>query len=87
MARAPNSVQARPLLPRSAGDLLQAAGLPFDQNADLLTKSAADLQRSYDFVIADPDLNQFRKPAGIPSLDFQKFLVQMHEHYTGKKLL
>ena len=68
-------------------DLLQAAGLPFDQNAEVLTESVADLQRSYDFIMADPNLNQYRKPAGIPAVDFQKFLVQMYEHYTGKKLL
>ena len=69
------------------GDLLQAAGLPFDLNAEVLTKSVADLQRSYDFVISDPEFNHFRKPAGIPSADFQTFLVRMYEHYTGKKLL
>ena len=68
-------------------DLLEAAGRPLDDNATALAGSVADLQRSYEFVIADPNLTQYRKPAGTPPEDVQKFLVQMYEHYTGKKLL
>ena len=68
-------------------DLLQAAGLPFDENAAVLATTVADLQRIYEFVIADPHLTQYRKPAGTPPEDMQKFLVQIYEHYTGKKLL
>ena len=68
-------------------DLLEAAGRPFDENAMVLAGSVADLQRSYDFVMADPNLTQYRKPAGTPHEDVQKFLVQMYQHYTGKRLL
>ena len=68
-------------------DLLEAAGWPLDDNATALAGSVADLKRSYEFVIADPNLTQYRKPAGTPPEDVQKFLVQMYEHYTGKKLL
>ena len=68
-------------------DLLQAAGLPFDENAAVLADSTADLRRSYEFVIADPNFNQYRKPVGTPPPDVQKFVIQMYEHYTGKKLL
>ena len=67
--------------------LLHAAGLPFDENAAVLAASVADLQRSYEFVISDPNLTQYRKPVGTPPEDVQKFLVQIYEHYTGKKLL
>ena len=68
-------------------DLLQAAGLPFDETAAVLADSTADIRRSYEFVIADPDFTPYRKPTGTPSSDMQKFVVQMYEHYTGKKLL
>jgi transcriptional regulator with XRE-family HTH domain len=68
-------------------DLLQAAGLPFDENAAVMAETLADLQRVYEFVISDPNLSQYRKPAGTPPEDMQKFLVQVYEHYTGKKLL
>ena len=45
------------------------------------------IQRYYDFVMADPDLRDCRKPKETPSVDFQRFVVEMYEHYTGKKLL
>ncbi len=69
------------------GDLLQAAGLPFDEHAAVLADSNAELNRIYEFVIADPDFIQYAKPAGIPPGDMQQFVVRMYEHYTGKKLL
>ena len=68
-------------------DLLQAAGLPFDENAAVLADSTADLRRSYEFVISDPNFTQYRKPLGTPPPDVQKFVIQMYQHYTGKKLL
>ena len=46
-----------------------------------------NIQRSYDFVMADPDLSGCRKPEERPSVDFQRFVVEMYEHFTGKKIL
>ena len=69
------------------GELLQVAGLPFDENAAVLADSNAELQRIYEFVIADPDFMHYGKPAGMPPADVQQFVIQMYEHYTGKKLL
>jgi transcriptional regulator with XRE-family HTH domain len=69
-------------------DLLQAAGLQPEGTALQYEASAADVQRSYEFVLADPNFRQFQKPSqSPPPLDFQRFLVQVYEHYTGKKLL
>ena len=45
------------------------------------------VRRCYDFVMTDPDLSGLRKPEETPSADFQRFVVQMYQHYTGKKLL
>ena len=69
------------------GELLQAAGLPFDENAAVLEDSNTELHRVYEFVIADPNFMHYGKPAGAPPADVQKFVIQMYEHYTGKKLL
>ena len=69
------------------GELLQAAGLPFDEHAAVLADSTNELQRIYEFVIADPSFMYYGKPAGTPPADVQKFVIQMYEHYTGKKLL
>ena len=68
-------------------DLLQAAGLPFDENAAVLADSVSELQRIYEFVIADPNFSHYGKPAGTPPVDVQKFVVHMYEHYTGKRLI
>ena len=69
------------------GELLQAAGLPFDEHAAVLADSNTELHRIYEFVIADPNFMHYGKPAGTPPADVQKFVIQMYEHYTGKKLL
>ena len=68
-------------------DLLQAAGLdpvtPVPESAG----SVLDVQRSYEFVMADPDFRHLQKPQGTPSVDYQRFIVEMYQHYTGKRLL
>ena len=46
-----------------------------------------NIRRSYDFVMADPDLSGCWKPEERPSVDFQRFVVEMYEHFTGKKIL
>ena len=68
-------------------DLLETAGLPFDENVAVLEDSASELQRIYEFVIADPNFAHYGKPAGTPPVDVQKFVVHMYEHYTGKRLI
>ena len=68
-------------------NLLQATAMPLEEAPIEYSGSILDVQRSYDYVLADPVLNQYRKPAGMPSMDYQRFVVQMYQHYTGKKLL
>ena len=69
-------------------DLLYTAGTPIEE---IPTASEADsiidVQRGYDFVLADPGLSQYQKPSRTLPLEVQKFVVQMYQHYTGKKLL
>ena len=45
------------------------------------------MQRYYDFVMADPALRSCRKPKETPPVEFQRFVVEMYQHYTGKKLI
>ena len=75
-------------------ELLEYAGLPFDQKAaarehTLNTAQASfdEVQRSYEFVLTDPHLDHYEKPAATPAFDTQKFVVRLYEHYTGRKLL
>ena len=74
--------------------LVDYAGLPFDEQAmarkDVLATAQAtveDVQRSYDFVLADPHLGDYEKPTESLPIDAQKFVVRLYEHYTGKRLL
>jgi transcriptional regulator with XRE-family HTH domain len=46
-----------------------------------------NMQRYYDFVMADPDLSSCHKPEETPPVEFQRFVVEMYQHYTGKKLI
>ena len=74
--------------------LLECAGLPFDEQATTLGESLAGMQasleevrRGYEFVLTDPHLIHYEKPGTAPSVDTQKFVVNLYEHYTGRKLL
>ena len=74
--------------------LLECAGLPFDERATARSKAITnvkeyidEIHRSYEFVLTDPHLAFYEKPAETPSVDTQTFVVKLYEHYTGKKLL
>ena len=68
-------------------ELLQVAGLPHGKSTEEKPISALDIHRSYDFLIADPALRQYEKPSDRLSTDTQRFIVQIYEHFTGKRLL
>ena len=68
-------------------ELLQVAGLPRGNNGDSNPVSALDVLRSFDFVLADPALSVYPKPQERISTDIQRFIVQLYQHYTGKRLL
>jgi transcriptional regulator with XRE-family HTH domain len=67
-------------------DLLQTAGLtqPIPSQAD--ETSVLDVERSYAYVVADLNLN-FVKPARHMPIDAQRYVVEMYQFYTGRKLL
>ena len=67
--------------------LIHVAGLggEFHQPAD--ADSVMDIQRAFDFVVTDPNVAHHHRPAGTLPLDMQKFVVQIYQHYTGRKLL
>ncbi len=67
-------------------DLLEVAGVMKKENAghDL---SAADIQRSFRFVLDDPSLVGYQKPTEDIPIEAQRFVVQLYEHFTGKRLL
>ena len=68
-------------------ELLDVAGLPNGKGADPNAVSALDVRRSFDFILADPALRQYERPPERISTDTQRFIVQLYEHFTGKRLL
>ena len=67
-------------------ELLDAAGYP--QRASGEGKpTIADIQRSFRFVVDDPELEKVQKPSEAAPIDLKRFVVQLYEHYTGKRLL
>lgn len=67
-------------------DLLQVAGLTQPSPADTEGASILDVERSYAFVVADPNMS-FARPTSVMPIDGQRFVVEMYQLFTGRKLL
>ena len=67
-------------------DLIQVMAQPFEQ-IPTSRGSVTDVQRGYAYVIQDPVFSQYQKPAEAMPIDAQRFVVQMYQHYTGKRLI
>ena len=68
-------------------ELLQVMAIPFEKAPAAQASSVKDIQRGYAYVIDDPVFSQYQKPAETMPVDAQRFVVQMYEHYTGKRLI
>ena len=67
--------------------LIHVAGLEGDVPQPAGEDSVMDIQRAFEFVVTDPNVAHFHQPADTLPLDMQKFVVQIYQHYTGRKLL
>ena len=67
--------------------LLHMAGREDEVPEPAQPESVIDIQRAFDFVLGDPSISRFERPTETPSLDIQKLVVGMYEHYTGRRLL
>ena len=68
-------------------ELLKIAELPHQERDEEGEISAIDIKRGFSFLTSDPDLYRFHVPVEPLSLDTQRYIVQLYQHYTGKKLL
>ena len=66
--------------------LLDIAGIPQQENPQTQL-STTDVRRSFRFVMDDPDLMGYHRPTDDLPIDAQRLVVQLYEHFTGKKLL
>ena len=66
-------------------DLLRRAG-HLESTAQPIDNEA-EVERAYQFVLADPRFRFGTRPRGILSTDSKRFIVEMYEQFTGKRLL
>ena len=67
--------------------LLHVAGIEDEMPQPVDRESPMDIQRAFDFVVTDPRVAHYQKPVEAVPLDVQKYVVQIYEQYTGRKLL
>lgn len=70
----------------SLQDLLKRAG-HLDGADDAGADAEANVDRAFDFVLADPKFRFGTRPDGPLSLAAKRFIVEMYETLTGKRLL
>ena len=68
-----------------AGELMKRAGR--EGHIDPFSEEAMDVERAYQYVLADPVFRVGTRPDGPITLKTKRFIVEMYERYTGKRLL
>ena len=69
-------------------DLLRRAGfLDEPEGIEARDNEPQEVERAYQYVLADPKFQVGTRPSGPLSLDAKRFIVQMYEQFTGKRLL
>ena len=69
-------------------DLLEAVGIQASLDyQDISPDQLNDVQRSYEFVMADPLFSQIHIPDTMTPKQYQQLIVEMYQVYTGKRLL
>ena len=68
-------------------ELLKVADTSHQEESEDREISALDIRRSFSFLASDPDLYQYEAPSEQLPLDAQRYIVQIYEHFTGKRLL
>ena len=69
-------------------DLLQRAGFLEDPD-DVAARDdePQEVERAYQYVLADPKFRVGTRPSGPLSLEAKRFIVEMYERFTGKRIL
>ena len=70
----------------SAHDLLQRAGHLEDAGISAVDE-ASEVERAYQFVLSDQRFRMGTRPRGVITIEAKRFIVEMYERLTGKRLL
>ena len=70
-----------------ARDLLTHAGLLDNESGEPAVDETLEVERAYQYVLADPRFRFGTRPSGPLALDAKRFIVEMYERFSGKRLL
>ena len=68
-------------------DLLKRAGYLEGGGEELRPDETLDVERAYQYVLADPRFRVGTRPQGPLTTEAKRFIVEMYERFTGKQLL
>ena len=69
------------------GDLLRKAGYLERDGEEPVVDETADVERAYRYVLDDPVFRVGTRPRGPLSIDSKRFIVELYERWSGKRLL
>ena len=65
----------------------QAGFLDDPEGIETRDDEPEEVERAYQYVLADPKFRVGTQPSGPLSLEAKRFIVEMYERFTGKRLL
>ena len=68
-------------------ELLRKAGYLDTEGEEPEADEATEVERAYDYVLSDPVFRVGTRPRGALSIESKRFIVELYERYTGKRLL
>ena len=68
-------------------DLLRKAGYLEREGEEQEVDETAEVERAYQYVLADPVFRVGTRPRGPLSIESKRFIVELYERYSGKRLL
>ena len=68
-------------------DLMKRAGYLDNEGKEETTDEPLEIERAYQYVLSDPRFRFGTRPSGPLALDAKRFIVEMYERFSGKRLL
>ena len=68
-------------------DLLRKAGYLEREGEEPQVDETVEVERAYQYVLSDPVFRVGTRPRGPLSLESKRFIVELYERYSGKRLL
>ena len=68
-------------------DLFKKAGYLEREGEEAEVDETAEVERAYQYVLADPVFRVGTRPRGPLSIESKRFIVELYERYSGKRLL